>query len=76
MFHCTVLELFFLSQFPKWMLSDEDLLELEVLESDTHLEGMKRYSEFSKFHNILMASPLSINAKGSLKKKIKKFVHH
>ena len=48
------------------MLLDEDLEELGVLESDTHLEGMKRYSEFSKFHDTLMASPLHIYAKGQL----------
>ena len=46
------------------MLSDEDLKELGVVESDTHLEGMKRYSEFHKFHSALMASPQGVYAKG------------
>lgn len=47
------------------MLIDADLQELRVMDSDTHLEGIKRYSEFSKFHSDLMASSsLSLHAKG------------
>lgn len=46
-----------LSQFPKWMLDDRDLEELGVLYSDTHLEGIKRYRDFNKFHNILLSTP-------------------
>ncbi len=46
------------------MLPDNELKQLEVLESDIHLEGMKRYSDFYKFHDSLLASPLTIYAKG------------
>lgn len=48
------------------MLSDSDLRELGVMESDTNLEGMKRYSEFAKFHEALLASKLGVHAKGEL----------
>ena len=51
-------------QFPKWMLADEDLVDLCVLESDTHLEGIKRFSDFNKFHDLLLSSPLSVHIKG------------
>ena len=46
------------------MLSDDDLKELGVLESDTHLEGIKRFSEFLKFQDVLLSSPLAIYIKG------------
>jgi len=46
------------------MLSDEDLTDLCVLESDTHLEGIKRFSDFSKFHDLLLSSVLGIYVKG------------
>ena len=48
------------------MLTDQDLRELGVLESDTHLEGMQRYSEFSKFHGTLMSSSLAKHIKGEV----------
>ena len=38
------------------MLSDEELSELSVWESDTHLEAMKRYSEFRTLHTKLLKS--------------------
>ncbi len=59
-----MLDYLFFLQFPKWMLHDDDLKELFVMESDTHLEGMQRYSEFSKFHSALLASPLGVHGKG------------
>ena len=56
------------SQFPKWMLDDQDLQELGVLYCDTHLEGIKRYRDFDKFHSALLSTPsLTGFSKGSLK---------
>ncbi len=46
------------------MLTDGDLIDLGVLESDTHLEGIKRFSDFSKFHDSLLSSPLGTHVKG------------
>ena len=44
---------------------DSDLVELGVVETDTHLEGIKRFSEFCKFHDLLVtSSALSMHAKG------------
>ena len=39
------------------MLNKGELNDLKVSESDTHLEGMKRYSEFLSLHNKLLKSP-------------------
>ena len=38
------------------MLNEGELKDLKVSESDTHLEGMKRYSEFLSLHNKLLKS--------------------
>lgn len=47
------------------MLADSDLRELGVMDTDTHLEGIKRFSEFCKFHEALLSSSmLSLHAKG------------
>lgn len=46
----------YLLQFPKRMLNESELSDLKVLESDAHLEGMKRYSEFLSLHNKLLKS--------------------
>jgi len=46
------------------MLSETDLRDLGVHESETHLEAMKRYSHFIKFHDTLRRSPLAIYVKG------------
>lgn len=43
-------------QFPKRMLSEVELKELNVSERDTHLEAMKRYSEFLSLHTKLLKS--------------------
>lgn len=53
-----------LLQFPKKLLSEEELAELEVNDGDTHLEGMKRYSQFDKLHSSLLKTPLSTYLKG------------
>ena len=42
------------------MLQESDLKDLDVDESDTHLEAMKRFSDFTKFHSSVLHSPLSI----------------
>ena len=46
----------YLLQFPKRMLNESELNDLKVSESDAHLEGMKRYSEFLSLHNKLLKS--------------------
>lgn len=52
-------------QFPKRMLTEEELKELNVFDSDSHLEAMKRYSEFRTLHSKLIKSPgLSRHIKG------------
>ena len=53
-----------LPQFPKHMLQESDLKDLDVHESDTHLEAMKRFSDFTKFHNSMLHSALSIYIRG------------
>ena len=47
----------FLSQFPKTMLSLEDLQELGLPSNETHLESVKRYSDFTRLHQQLQKSP-------------------
>lgn len=37
-----------------------------MLETDTHVEGMRRYSHFEKLHNALMNSSLSLYVKGMM----------
>ena len=39
------------------MLSHEDLQELELPSDETHLESVKRYSEFTQLHQQLLRSP-------------------
>ena len=51
-------------QFPKRFLSEEELKRIGVNDCDTHLEGMKRYSEFDKLHSSLLKSPMSSHVKG------------
>ena len=46
------------------MLQESDLKDLDVDESDTHLEAMKRFSDFTKFHSSVLHSPLSIYIRG------------
>ena len=46
------------------MLRESDLKDLDVDESDTHLEAMKRFSDFTKFHSSVLHSPLSIYIRG------------
>ena len=46
------------------MLQDSDLKDLDIHKSDTHLEAMKRFSDFTKFHNAMLHSALSIYIKG------------
>ena len=46
------------------MLQDSDLKDLDIHESDTHLEAMKRFSDFTKFHNAMLHSALSIYIRG------------
>ena len=50
------------------MLSSADLQELQVPASETHLESVKRYSDFTKFHQQLLHSPLAIYATGKREK--------
>ena len=51
-----ILAWFLYVQFPKRMLKESELDDLKVSESDAHLEGMKRYSEFLSLHNKLLKS--------------------
>ena len=39
------------------MLSHEDLQELGLHSDETHLESVKRYSEFTQLHQQLLRSP-------------------
>lgn len=41
------------------MLNEVELNELNVLESDSHLDAMKRYSEFRSLHTKLLKSSSS-----------------
>ncbi len=51
-------------QFPKRLLSEEELEGLGISDGDTHLEGMKRYSQFDKFHSSLLKTPMATHLKG------------
>ena len=46
------------------MLLDSDLQELGVASYETHLEGLRRYSDFAKFHSTVLKSPLALYCKG------------
>ncbi len=53
-------------QFPKRLLSEKELEGLGISDGDTHLEGMKRYSQFDKFHSSLLKTPMATHLKGTL----------
>lgn len=53
-------------QFPTRMLNEGELKDLNVLKGDTHLEAMKRYSEFVTLHNkLLKTSDFARHVKGT-----------
>ena len=47
------------TQFPRRMLSRESLQRLAVGQEETHLEALKRYSDFLKLHSQLLRSPVA-----------------
>ena len=44
-------------QFPKTMMSPDYLQELGVASEETHLESVKRYSDFTRLHQLLQRTP-------------------
>ena len=47
----------FFTQFPKSMLLAKDLQELGLPSNETHLESVKRYSDFTRLHVQLQRTP-------------------